>query len=289
MRDMRPDHDDPNFQQVRLDVPEEDSSGGLRAAGALALFVAPFLTVACLLVFWPDDEPVTEDPALAASSEGAPAAEVDPVAALEAAQARVASLQGEIDARKAELDQLRDARDEDLVRSDTRRADLEREVARLRTRLGDAQAQRDDLSGRLRVALADLDREIGANVETRRQVVALEAANTDNLWVAFTQSVKIEVCGQITERLRERCRERVDGWFDEGRQDRFASCVTEHETIPSLWRREGGALPDYGEPLDLGPGRRQGWYVQFCNPTLPEAVVADAGAAGAPVFIASAR
>lgn len=291
MRDMRPDNESPTFQQVPFE-PDPPSRGGGAAFAALALFATPFVLALGLFAWWPDDEITGEAPAGGAAPYEVAAAEVetDPVRALAVAQERVQSLQAEIDARKAELEDLHNEREGERAAADTRVAELQQEMAALNGRLQKAQVQRDDLRGRLATALADLDREIGTNNEARRQVVALTSANTENVWVAFTQDAKIDICEQLTERGREKCRERIDGWFDDDRHDRFASCVVHHRTVPSLWRRSGkAALPETAELMDVGPGKRQDWYVQFCDPTLPEAVIIENARTEPPVFMAGLR
>jgi hypothetical protein len=254
--------------------------------GVGTALLVPLSAALALVTFWQradvDTEPAPDDAPVAAAEQAAPP--VDPVAALLVSQDEVKSLQADLDARTAELAALR--ADPERQADAMQVAALETAVTTLRTSLEQAQAQRDGMRHRLRTALAQLDEEVDAHAATRREVATLTSANTENLWVAFTERTKIDVCEQPGRRGRAACRSKLDGFFDETRHERFASCVTQDHAVPSLFHREHGEdLPSAAEPVGVGTlFDRDDWFVLFCDPTLPEAVVASADAPEPPVF-----
>ena len=285
--------DEDGFPSQEPDPSAARGAHPFRVLGLVLLLSAPFVMVGGIIALWPGD--ATDEIADA----GAPPEEavtmpadtpVDPVLALAASQERVHDLEVEIDARKAELDLLRIDQDDEREVTRRRHTELETDMVRLKRSLAKAKGERDDLRGRLTTALAELDLEIEAHAGTRQKATVLAAANTENVWVAFTQRTKIDVCDQMTRKGREKCREKVDGWLDDARHDRFASCVDNHKTVPSVWTRERNAdIPSNAEAVGIDtPGARDDYYVLFCDPTLPEAQVADAGLASPVVFVATA-
>ena len=55
------------------------------------------------------------------------------------------------------------------------------------------------------------------------------------------------------------------------RRDKFAHCVRSGQAVPTVARaREGRELPDFAEMIDEEQKQTKGWYVLFCDPTLPE-------------------
>jgi hypothetical protein len=213
------------------------------------------------------DIPVAPEPTAVAPTTEAQAP--DPVATLQASEARVGELETELATKRAELEALQASAD----RSDTRVAELEAQIKALDARVSSARSERDDLRERLRVALGVLTDQANQNAVAQRQVVALSKANTENLWAAFTAQAKAEVCDPMSRSAREKCELKVSTFFDAGQHDRFAACVRSNRTAPSLWRADGtGDAPSTAVPLT---GISKDWYVLYCDPSLPEASVAD--------------
>lgn len=262
---------DPNTPDEMDELPEWQATEPRRPSlvGPLLVSSGLILAVAALVFVLPDGE--SDTPSDVPGVTVTPQSDDDPVHALEAAQARVRGLEEEIEARKIELEGIR-------TEGENGRAKAEADLERLKGSLAKAERQRDDLRKRLTTALAALDTELGAHAVTRERVVALETANTENVYAAFTQGVKLDVCQQWTRGAREKCHDKVDLWFDDARQDRFASCVQNREAVPALFKRERKeAVPTTAEPLGIGVlGERKDWYVVFCDPTLPERAVAMA-------------
>ncbi len=68
------------------------------------------------------------------------------------------------------------------------------------------------------------------------------------------------------------CREAVQGTLmTNARRDKFAHCVRSGQAVPTVKELEKGvSLPDFSEMIDEEQKQTKGWYVMFCDPTLPE-------------------
>jgi hypothetical protein len=269
MRDKRPDTEDPHFQRVPNDEEEEHGIDILRALVTVAVCTSPFVVVFSAVALWPYGAPglfgtpvpaatgsVGEVP-IAASVMSVPAGTgsgttvatlpLDPVASLHSAQERVAALESEV-------------------------------AATLRGSLAEARTERDALRVQLKQTVGGTRREATARAGADANEAALTRANSENVWVAFTQAADVEVCDQWTQRGRAKCRAALDGWLGGGeRHDRFTRCVAEDKSVPTLWRADDHvALPPTAEAIDLGSRAHDDWYVLFCDPTLPEVQLAEA-------------
>lgn len=255
-----------------------------------ATLLPPALLLAALL-FHEEEEavaPVAEEPVAALTLEPAGPPAPDPVVVLQATQDRVKLLEAELDAKQAELDELVAKGEKSRKDGAAKVAKLEKQIAKLKGDVASATAERDDLHGRLGTALADLEHEVVEHDKARAKVAAAEGANTENLWTAFTQQARIEMCQQVTKNGREGCGEKLAAWFGEERRDRFSACVTDSRTVPMLWRKgPDDEAPSNAELVDVSLfGHKKDWYVLYCDPTLPEAQLAAADLPP-PVFVPS--
>jgi hypothetical protein len=281
MRDKRPDADDPHFQRVPVEI-EDDRNGAVgRFVLAAVICAIPFSVIGVLVALWPHEK-IELEPAQAPTAEVAPAdvedadaeapADPDPAETLRAAQSRVVELEDQLAVREKELADTKAQVGSSNAVSD----DLEKEVATLRKSLSRARGDRDKLKSDLETALAELSVEEAAHAETRHTAAVLAQANDQNAWVAFTRQADIELCNQLTTRGRAKCRTKLDAWFDESRRDRFTRCVDADRTLPKLWHvGDDAEPPPYSEPVQA-PGVRDGVFVVYCDPTLPESQVAEA-------------
>ena len=203
------------------------------------------------------------------------------LADLQERQAKVESLESLLADREAELAALK-AQD---VRDEARRAEaqkkwraMEAEIAQLRTELAQVEAERDQLRGELKQALADLDAQIAATDHARSRARVYKKASDQNLWFAFLNNAKVQICDKGTRRAHDKCHSAVDSFFDKAAQDRFAACVGAQQAVPVLKQTDGkeAALPKHSVALpDDNRFTKKGWYVLYCDPTLPEAVAQD--------------
>lgn len=192
------------------------------------------------------------------------------------AQEKVVKLQTELDAREKELSDLKAkaAGDEAKKKAAAKRwKEMEDEVARLRVELAAAEQERDQLRTELKQTLRDLDRQISETKKYRAKAEHFQAESTKNLWAAFTNNAKVEICDRGTRKRHEKCHEAVDIAFNQQMRDRFTTCVDTYQAVPVLKKAEKGeTLPQFAESLpDDNKFTKKGWYVIFCDPTLPEA------------------
>ncbi|MFT4975819.1 MAG: hypothetical protein ACI8S6_001712 [Myxococcota bacterium] len=224
---------------------------------------------------------VTPPEPLAQAEQAAPelTPEKEGLAALQAQQQEVEALQAQLEEREAELAALRAEDEHDAERAAAARErwrSMEAEIAGLREQLAAVEAERDELRGELKSALAEIDTQIAENKRVRQRARAYKAANTDNLWSAFLSDAKVQICDKGTRRAHARCHEAVAAFFDASSQERFVGCVDTRSAMPVLQQADRSAeVPTHSAMLpEDNRFTRKGWYVLYCDPTLPETVAA---------------
>ena len=97
--------------------------------------------------------------------------------------------------------------------------------------------------------------------------------STTNLWSAFVANSKVKICNRGSKRRHEKCHAAVEEALANTMRARFTVCVDTYQSVPVLKKAEKGeALPRYGAKLsEDNKFTKKGWYVLFCDPTLPEA------------------
>lgn len=192
------------------------------------------------------------------------------------AQERVVSLQSQLDAREKELNELKAKGEKDASRRQAaakKWQEMEDEVARLRVELAAAEQERDEIRVELKKTLRDLDRQISETKKFKAKAEHFQAESTKNLWSAFLNNAKVEVCDRGTRKRHEKCHEAVETSFNDQMRGRFTTCVDTYQAVPVLKQADKGeGLPEFAEWLpDDNKFTKKGWYVIFCDPTLPEA------------------
>ena len=107
------------------------------------------------------------------------------------------------------------------------------------------------------------------------QVEKTEVAKEDalvNKWYRFVSDSQLEVCEKGNRKKLGMCRETVQATLmNNVRRDKFAHCVRSGQAVPSVRElQKGESLPDFSEMIDEEQKQTKGWYVLFCDPTLPE-------------------
>ncbi|MCA9494339.1 MAG: hypothetical protein KC621_30645, partial [Myxococcales bacterium] len=79
-------------------------------------------------------------------------------------------------------------------------------------------------------------------------------------------------CEKGNRKKMGNCREAVLASLStDTRQSKFAHCIRSGQAQPVVHERQGnGDLPDFSEMLNEEEKLVKGWYVEFCDPTLPE-------------------
>lgn len=195
---------------------------------------------------------------------------------LAAAQANVTGLQSRLDEREKELADLKAKSKkgaEAAAANKQRMEELEAEVQRLSTELATVTQERDELLVELKETVTKLEAQIRETEKARTEAKKWKTKSTENAWQAFFAEAKLQICDRGTERRHEKCHEAVDGALSTEIRDRFEQCVDSYQLVPVLTQLEKKAeLPVHAVLLgDDNRFTRSGWYIQFCDPTLPEA------------------
>ncbi len=201
------------------------------------------------------------------------------------AQKKVETLQQQIAEKERELARYK----EQAKKDEKRRAAaakkwkaMEDEIASLRIQLAAAIEERDEVKKELDRTIAELkktSRKLDEQIrETQKQKARAEhykAESTQNLWAAFLANAKVEICDRGTRKRHARCHEAVEQAFDQDMRARFTTCVDTWQAVPVLKqapKRKDFQLPQFAEWLpDDNKFTKKGWYVIYCDPTLPEA------------------
>lgn len=215
---------------------------------------------------------------------------LDERAALGTAQDKVTDLQSRLDARESELATLQ--KDTESKKASAGAAwtemkkkleALEAEVATLETQLQEAQQERDTLLVELKETVVALEKQIKETVKQKERGDKYKAESHQNLWTTFAAEAKVNICDRGTRKRHEKCHDAVtEALAKSSVQQRFIECVDTNQATPNLVQaerndRKADNLPPYAKWLDDDSRfTNKGWYVQYCDPTLPEADIGDA-------------
>ena len=93
-----------------------------------------------------------------------------------------------------------------------------------------------------------------------------------NLWNDFLGSAQLDICDKGNRKRLGNCRETVLAALQTPeRRDKFAHCVRSGQAQPAVSEQvKGEDLPEYAEMMNEDAKQVKGWFVDFCDPTLPE-------------------
>ena len=266
------------------------SGGPPRPGGMMALAALPLLTgigalviggVLGLAVGWvvkPAEKVEVQVPRDLTPEElaAACAPEVQETAnELEEAQNKVVFLEKEVADRQARVTDL----ESEMARRAERGKDLANELAKVKRDLEEALAALD-------VARAEKERLVLELTQTKEELSETEQALATqkkhtaraqedalvNKWYRFINDAQLEVCEKGNRKKLGNCRETVQATLmTNPRRDKFAHCVRSGQATPMVREMsKGESLPDFSEMIDEEQKPTKGWYVLFCDPTLPE-------------------
>jgi hypothetical protein len=186
------------------------------------------------------------------------------------AQARVQTLQEELLAKQAELASLKKKKTVEGIAARTR---LNEELAFLRVQLAQAEEERNELRKQLKQTLRELDFQIVQTKKFKEKAKRYKMESTTNLWGAFIANAKTKICDKGTKKRHQKCYAAVEGAMSSQVRGRFTVCVDTYQSVPVLRQnKRNDAMPRYSQRLpEDNKFTKKGWYVLFCDPTLPEA------------------
>ncbi len=130
---------------------------------------------------------------------------------------------------------------------------------------------------RLEVELADTVEKLEETEEALEdQIEMTDRAKEDaltNKWYRFLNDAQLEICERGNRKKLGRCRETVLAQVSlDARRDKFAHCVRSKQATPSVHELEKDEqMPAFSEYINQDERVVKGWYLQWCDPTLPEA------------------
>jgi hypothetical protein len=204
----------------------------------------------------------------------APALETK-VSELEEAQGKVQFLEKEVGDREVRVKELED----EMKRRSDRGRNLVAELEQAKRDLEEAMVQLDiarQEKEQLVVELTQTKEELATTkVALVEQKGMTERAKEDalvNKWYRFNSEAQLEVCEKGNRKKLGGCREVLQGTLMTNvRRDKFAHCVRSAQAVPTVRElQKGESLPDFAEMIDEEQKQTKGWYVLFCDPTLPE-------------------
>ncbi|MCB9668597.1 MAG: hypothetical protein H6736_03380 [Alphaproteobacteria bacterium] len=210
---------------------------------------------------------------------------------LQTANARIALLQaernefeGRVKRLQAELEAVASTpappsvpRDPGIAREASR---LQRELDAARRQLDDvrqelarAEAEKAQLQQALVATTAQLERaEVALGQESARADRAEDEA-LSQAWQRFLGAAQLDICERGNRKKLGRCREDVTERLTAPMvRQAFSHCVRSRQATPAVaLLPRGESLPRYAQFLDQESKVTHDWYVQLCDPTLPEA------------------
>lgn len=191
------------------------------------------------------------------------------------AQTKVKSLETELDSKRQELAQLKaDAEKASANREVAikRWKEKEKEIEDLKAQLATAKTERDDIMVELQATIKELKTEISARKEAEAKAEYFKSESVEASWGGFVSTAKVDICDRGTRRRHDKCHEAVEAAMTPAIKERYAVCVNSFQAMPVLKQLEKKeTLPSFAERLpDDNKFTDGGWYILFCDPTLPE-------------------
>jgi hypothetical protein len=211
-----------------------------------------------------------------AELEAACAADLDAVEDdLGVAQAKVADLERTRVAQEQKVHELEATLRKGAVAGKALREELARtkaELAKTKEALAVAEEEKEQLLVELTTTQAELDDTKVELAVTRHQRDEAREDAVYNRWQDFLHASQLEICDRGNRKKLGNCREAV--WTalgDTERRDRFAHCIRSGQASPMVRELEkSSVLPEFSEMVNEDARQTKGWFVEFCDPTLPE-------------------
>lgn len=194
---------------------------------------------------------------------------------LSVAQERVATLQDDVFAKEREVAEL----EAEMARRAERGASLVAQVRELEAQLEAARTELTTLKAELAQAVEEKE-ELFVQLRATEQELADQRVETyvareDALaykWQTFVSTAELEVCEKGGRRRMGRCRETVTEQLMPLRSQ-FEHCIRSGQAMPGVEEapRRTETLPTHAQWINQDDRITRDWYVNLCDPSLPEA------------------
>lgn len=200
----------------------------------------------------------------------------DTLADLTEAQAKVTSLNTEVEAKTQRVNELEEAMKRGAVAGRKLREELaqaKKELEEVKAELAIAIEEKEEALQQLEETVTQLRATEEELVDTKERLVVAEEDVLAKRWKSFKQTAQLEVCEKGGRRKMGKCRETVLASLDGEVEKKFRHCVKSGQAVPGLFEadRKMERLPDYSSYLNQDERVVKDWYVTLCDPTLPEA------------------
>lgn len=147
------------------------------------------------------------------------------------------------------------------------------ELTQLREELAVAVEEKAELTAELKVTVEKLEETEETLKVTKNKLEVAKKDVLKNRWIGFVQDGMLQICEKGNRKKMGKCRETVTAAFTPEMGDKFRHCIKSGQAVPSVIEveKKQQGLPAYSEWLGQSNRVTKGWYVMFCDPTLPEA------------------
>lgn len=195
---------------------------------------------------------------------------------LEKAETKVQSLEREVADRNARVAELEAAShrsggpSKELLQA---RKDLEE----ARAQLAVAQEEKAQLLVELTATKEQLAKTEEALVEQKELTQDAREDALVNKFFRFVNDSQLEICEKGSRKKMGNCRADVQAALQSNvRRDKFSHCVRAGQATPTVKEIEKGqTLPQFSEWVNEEEKTTKGYYILFCDPTLPEKADGD--------------
>ena len=161
---------------------------------------------------------------------------------------------------------------------------MEAEVATMRVQLAAATHERDALKKELKSTLKKLDFQIKETKKYKKKARKYKRQSVDNLWRAFVAESKKAACvtrgitQASAQKKHDECSAAFGAVFTSKIRERFKTCAHSQAGMP-IFKKKGWfeKMPPFSAVLDPKGKNKytKGYYIIFCDPTLPEKADSD--------------
>ncbi|MCB9679029.1 MAG: hypothetical protein H6737_28265 [Alphaproteobacteria bacterium] len=243
-------------------------------AAAVAVGAGVFGLAAGWMMRTPEEKivEVTRAPTAEEIAAAVPQEEKDELAL---AQIKVAELERESAEKEGRVRELEDRISRGAEAGAKLRAELERvksELEETKAALAQAEEEKEELLVALKETTMQLERTEQELAVTKVQRDDAREDALFNRWNDFVKGAELEICDRGNRRKLGNCREAVTAALTTPeRRDKFSHCIRSGQAAPSVVELQKGAeLPDFAEMMDEEVKQVKGWFVNYCDPTLPE-------------------
>lgn len=194
---------------------------------------------------------------------------------LSVAQNKVSDLERTVATQERQVNELEEKLRKGAVAGKSLRAELaavKAELVETEKALAVALQEKEEVLVQLKLTTEQLEQ---TEVKLAEVTVQRDDAREDamyNRWQDFVKGAQLEVCDRGGRKKLGNCREVVAAAVRSPENEaRFAHCLLSGQAQPTIRELDKDTeLPTFSAMLDEEQKQTKGWYVEYCDPTLPE-------------------